>query len=547
MAIYIGFDASTQSLTAIAIRVDGDERDLVCEHTLVYDEVLPHYGTRHGVLPSTDPVVAVSSPLMWAEALDLMMGRLAADPRLDLAEVRAISGSAQQHGSVYLSASASPAIATLDPHLPLASQLSGTFSRLAAPIWKDSSTSRQCAEIAAALGGARAVARLTGSQPTERFTGPQVRKFAQAEPAAYARTAVVHLVSSYLATLLAGRQAPVDPGDGSGTNLMDLAARAWSPEALRATAPDLAARLPPVAESWTVAGALGRYWQARHGFPAARVITWSGDNPCSLVGTGLVREGRVAVSLGTSDTIFGAMREPRVDIEGTGHCFAAPTGAYMGLTCFSNGSLARDEVRQRHGLDWQGFSAALQRAPAGNGGGILLPWFGTEITPRVHEPGPRTYGLTIDDPAALVRGVVEGQMLAMARHSAWMGVRVETVHATGGAAVNRDLLQVLADVFDAEVVRFEVVNSACLGAALRAYHASERADGRDVPWDEVIAGFVEPLAGDVVMPTPANVVRYAALRHVHAACEAHALHGGPDPTPQIEAWRRAFPRPAPRG
>jgi sugar (pentulose or hexulose) kinase len=33
--------------------------------------------------------------------------------------------------------------------------------------------------------------------------------------------------------------------------------------------------------------------------PAARVIPWSGDNPCSLVGSGLVREGRLAISLGT--------------------------------------------------------------------------------------------------------------------------------------------------------------------------------------------------------------------------------------------------------
>ena len=61
--------------------------------------------------------------------------------------------------------------------------------------------------------------------------------------------------------------------------------------------------------------------------------------------------------------------------------------------------------------------------------------------------------------------------MALALHSRWMGVKVTTIHATGGAAANRDILQVMADVFGADVYQFEVGNSACLGAALRAFQA----------------------------------------------------------------------------
>ena len=39
------------------------------------------------------------------------------------------------------------------------------------------------------------------------------------------------------------------------------------------------------------------------------------------------------------------MREPRVDSTGTGHVFGSPTGEFMGLTCFKNGSLARERIR----------------------------------------------------------------------------------------------------------------------------------------------------------------------------------------------------------
>jgi sugar (pentulose or hexulose) kinase len=136
-----------------------------------------------------------------------------------------------------------------------------------------------------------ALARLTGSRAYERFTGAQIRKFATESPVAYANTDRIHLVSSFMASLLAGRHAPIEPGDGAGMNLMDLAAHAWAPAALDATAPELERRLPPIRDSWSVAGELSPYWQRRYGFGPARVIAWTGDNPSSLIGLGLIEPG----------------------------------------------------------------------------------------------------------------------------------------------------------------------------------------------------------------------------------------------------------------
>jgi xylulokinase len=315
-------------------------------------------------------------------------------------------------------------------------------------------------------------------------------------------------------------------------NLMDLGSSSWWAPALEPTAPDLASNLPAIARSSTVVGPRAQVWQTRCGLRDARVVAWSGDNPCSLVGTGLVREGRVAISLGTSDTIFGLMRAPRVDPTGTGHVFGAPTGDFMSLTVFKNGSLARERIRDQHGLSWEAFSRALEDTPAGNRGRILLPWFEPEITPAVLTAGERRYGLDPSDAAANVRAVVEAQMMSMALHSRWMQVNVDTIYATGGAAANRAILQVMADVFGAEVYQLEVGNSAALGAALRAFHADQLADGREMPWDDVIAGFVEPLEGSRVAPDPSRHQLYAGLIDAYAACEAHALGKAPDRDPE---------------
>jgi xylulokinase len=523
MALYIGFDSSTQSLTALVIEVSGSERRIVFERSLPFDETLPQYGTVHGVLPSPDGRTVVAPTVMWADGLDRMMATLASNG-LDMTAIRAISGAGQQHGSVYLTAEGAAALGQLDPERPLAPQVARMLSRSVSPVWLDCSTTAECRSLASAIGGDEALARLTGSRAYERFTAAQIRRFAAREPDAYAATGRIHLVSSFMASLLAGRESPIEPGDGSGMNLMDLASHTWSREIADATAPDLLRRLPPIKESWTVAGDLAHYWQRRYGFGAARVIAWTGDNPASLIGLGLHAPGQLAISLGTSDTVFGPIAAPAHDPSGTGHVFGSPAGGYMALTCFANGSLARERVRDAYRFDWNRFSAALRRTPAGNGGAMMLPWFVPEITPRVEHPSVRRQHLDAADADRNVRAVVEAQAMSMRLHSRWIVERATEIRATGGAAQNDDLLQVIADVFDAQVVRLATTNSAALGAALRAYHADSLASGHPIAWPDVVAGFTDPAPGEPIRPNPANVAVYARLLEEYRRFESLILH-----------------------
>jgi xylulokinase len=541
MAIYLGLDSSTQSLSAVAINYD--RRKIVLDYSINFDERLPQFESRGGVLPNHDQSspVAHSNPLMWLAALDLLFSEIG--ERLDLRQVRGIAGSGQQHGSVYLNERATTILASLDSASPLDQQLAPALSRRTSPIWMDQSTSRQKQEIEEALGGPGPTARLTGSRCFERFTGPQIRKFWQEEPAAYAQTNRIHLVSSFLASVLNGRHAPIDHGDGAGMNLMDIRTRQWSPAALAATAPHLAPKLPPLGPSDTILGRLSPYFVERYGFSReALAFAWSGDNPCSLIGLGLISAGRVGISLGTSDTYFGYMTEPRTSPEGAeGHVFGSPTADYMSLICFQNGSLAREvNVRDRYGLDWTGFSKCLQQSPPGNRGKVLLPYFGPEITPAVPKPMVRRYGLEESDAAGNVRGVIEAQMASMALHSRWMGVKANTIYATGGASQNREILQVMADVHDAEVYQFQVSKSAALGAALRAAHADLTARGEEPTWAEVVSDFAEPVLASRVAPRSEVVAVYREFLPLYQACEAHALRDGPDPAEMQRQFAAKF-------
>jgi len=141
----------------------------------------------------------------------------------------------------------------------------------------------------------------------------------------------------------------------------------------------------------------------------------------------------------------------------------------------------------------------------------------------VLKAGVRRFALADDDAAGNVRAVIEAQMAALARHSQWMGVAIDRIHATGGASANRAILQVMADVFGADVYQFEVGNSACLGAALRAWHAHAVQAGHPLAWDDVVRGVAEPLASSRLKPDPASRVIYQDFMRVYAAREAEAL------------------------
>jgi xylulokinase len=484
MPQYLGLDSSTQSLSALLI--DTDTGKVVVEKSVNFGERLPQYKSPKGFLPNDDASVKHSDPLMWVDALDLLLQELR-DAGVDLSKVRGISGAGQQHGSVYLSKSLDQ-VGDWNTTLPLSQQVRPLLARATSPIWMDSSTSVECEEIARAVGGDPNVAAISGSRATLRFTGPQIRRFFKTCPAEWQRTAEIHLVSSFVASLLTGKSASIDMGDGAGMNLLDLGKGGWSPALLDATAPGLAQKLKPPVASTTIVGEVAGYFVKKYGFAAGtKVVAFTGDNPSSLVGMGASRPGTAVISLGTSDTVFTAMTAPRTDPQGYGSVFGNPAGGFMSLAC-----------------------AIVEKTKPGNAGDMLLPFFVPEITPRVLKAAPRWFGreafVAGKDGAAAARAVVEAQALSMRLHSEWIGETMKTVLVTGGASRNQGLLRVLADVFQAVIMPLAVSNSSALGGALRAAQAVGGSS-----WDDLFARFAPPDREMRVAPDPGTQSVYEEM------------------------------------
>ncbi|KAI8996511.1 D-xylulose kinase [Trametes punicea] len=376
--LFLGLDLSTQGLKAVLIDADGTP---VHESAVHFDRDLPSYGTTNGAIRGPGPGEVTSPVRMWLDAYDLIMDRMRA-AGVDFSRILGISGDGQQHGSVYWSSEAERLLASLDPSQPLAEQLApAAFSLQRAPIWQDSSTTRECRELEAAVGGAQALADLTGSRAYERFTASQIAKIRRTDPDAYRATSRISLVSSFMPSLFLGSIAPIEVSDASGMNLMNVLTCEWDDRLLEAAGgPELREKIgPEPAPGGTYLGRIHPYWVQRWGFnPDCGIAPFTGDNPATVVA--LSTPGDAILSLGTSTTLLLSIppAETAPKRFTTSHLLSHPTtpDAHIAMLCYKNGALAREQVRDQYADGhWTRFNELVEARPVGNDGymGFYFP------------------------------------------------------------------------------------------------------------------------------------------------------------------------------
>ena len=352
MSLYLGLDCSTQSFKAIVVDEWLRTVDIAFVH---YASDLSEYGTTDGYIK--DGTKVVTPTIMFLHAFELVLQRLKAKGNVEFSKICAISGSGQQHGSVWWKKGASDILQwNADEQMaqfPLQELFQEAFSSKNGPIWMDSSTSKECEEIEAFVGGPEKVAELTGSRCYERFTGPQIRKYLKEQPLMCKNTERISLISSFLPSILIGAYVGIDYADGSGMNLMDIYSKEWSSTLIEATtfgsiltADELRSLLGKLVSSDSVLGKISPYFQQRFGFSEdCQIVSFSGDNINALAAMNLHDTGDIGMSLGTSDTVFAVLNAPKPNL--IGHVFRHPlvNSNCMALLCFKNGSLAREKVR----------------------------------------------------------------------------------------------------------------------------------------------------------------------------------------------------------
>jgi len=269
----------------------------------------------------------------------------------------------------------------------------------------------------------------------------------------------------------------VDRADGSGTILFDLQRRDWSPEVLVALGIPLD-WLPKTYEGPEVTSRItaeaARLTGLREGTP---VCAGGGDQAAQAVGVGAVRPGIVALTLGTSGVVFATTDQAFIEKEGRLHafCHAIPGRWHlMGVMLSAAGSLRWYHDTFAPDLSYDELIAPAGDVPAGAEGLLFLPYLTGERTPH---PDPLARGafagLTIRHGMAhMTRAVLEGVAFGLRDSFELMRsaglTQIEQVRVSGGGARSPIWRQILADVFNVELVTVNTTEGAAYGAALLA-------------------------------------------------------------------------------
>ncbi len=496
--LFAGIDSSTQGTKLVVIDLDASQ--VVWVDAVNYDNDLPQYNTKNGVIQTDAVGVSESDPNMWIEALEMLFARLKASD-VPQGEIKAMSVSGQQHGLVALDAE-------------------GNLTRRTSKLWNDFSTQEECDLLTEAVGGVDAMIAEVGNSQRTGYTAAKIYHLARHEPDVFAGTDVFFLVHNFINWWLTGGKEGgvriMEPGDTSGMALWNPRTGQWSEKVMNAISPELQKKIPPLKPSDQSIGAIGVRLAEKYGFdPTCKIDAGSGDNMYGAVGTGNVRPGIVTISLGTSGTAFTYLQEAFIDPGGEIAAFCDSTGAYLPLLCVSNLANGYNQVLSQYGLSHDRFVDIVEHVPVGNKGRFLIPWYMGERTPDVPHAAPVYFGFGLDDFTRdnMCRAVLEGHILNLYDGFRKMPVTPREIRLTGGLSQSRAWRQTIADVFEAEVVPV-AGEGAALGAALHAAWVWKKEAGEKVALDQLVAPFIMLPEENRCKPIAENVAVYRKAKDI---------------------------------
>ncbi|MCI2263515.1 xylulokinase [Xanthomonas indica] len=485
-----GIDAGTQSLKVVVYDPVG--RSVVASSSAPLDLHAAADGSRE------------QRPADWVAAMQACFRAI--DPSLR-SRLGALAVSGQQHGFVPVDAAGE----VLAP----------------AKLWCDTSTSAECVQIMNAVGGTARTIALAGNPILTGYTASKLPWTKTHRPEAYARLATILLPHDYLNFVLTGQRF-CEYGDASGTGWLDVRTRTWSTELLRATDPqrDLAECLPRLAAPDALFD-IDPAAASLLGVPATlKVAVGGGDNMMAAIGTGCVVPGRLAMSLGTSGTLFAYSDTPVVDPDGAWAAFCSSTGGWLPLICTMNCTVATEQVAAAFGFSTRDGDAHLHATAPGADGLVMLPFLNGERTPDLPLGKGVLAGLDTANmtPAHLYRAAMEGATYSLKYgFDAFVraGMHFERIVLTGGGSNSGAWRQLVADVFGLPVDVPTQPEGAAFGAALQALWAVGLARGDAASIADIAQRHVAVDPQLSARPDPARTQAYAAayarfLRHLDA-------------------------------
>ncbi|PKP60346.1 xylulokinase [Candidatus Atribacteria bacterium HGW-Atribacteria-1] len=441
MEYLLGLDIGTSGVKTLLISSEGK---IISSKTTSYP------------LKTLHPGWAEQSPYDWWEATVNAIREIVSNDYIDANQIKGISLSGQMHSSVFLNEK----MEVIRPAI----------------LWSDTRTSEQCKEIYIKAGGLDQLIHYVSNPALEGFTAPKILWLKEKEPENYEKVKYILLPKDYIRYKLTN-ELFTEVSDAAGTLLFDVIKKRWSTSLLEKLEIDQNL-LPPVLNSFDLAGRITKNIAEQTGLKfRTPVVAGGADNACGAVGSAIIEEGRVMVSIGSSGVVLAQTNNPQADQEGRIHLFnhACPDSWYMMGVTLSAG-MSYEWLRRglfKNGLSCSKLDQLAEEINPGSEGLIFLPYLYGERTPHNDANARGVYfGISgKHNQRHFVRSVLEGVTFALKDSLELIkdkGVKIKEIKTIGGGAKSRVWQQILADILGEEINLLNVEEGPAFGAALIA-------------------------------------------------------------------------------
>jgi len=279
------------------------------------------------------------------------------------------------------------------------------------------------------------------------------------EPRLLESAAKVSMSTDYLNFRLTGRWG-IDPSTATTFYLQDQQNSRWHAPYLR-TLGISEEKLPPILPSGTVLGGITEQAAEETGLKAGTpVILGSFDHPCAARGSGVLREGQMLLSCGTSWVGFYPLKDRDTALQQNMLIdpFLRNEQLWGAMFSLSSAATQVDEYICRYLSDGPNRYAEFDRlaaaAPAGAGGLLIHPMVADKSVDTTRYSQAEIARAIMEGVAYLLKSRIEAMKEA--------GIQVSSITMVGGPSETYPWPQIVCDVLSMEL---SVVNGSCAGAA----------------------------------------------------------------------------------
>ena len=452
--MYLGLDLGTSGLKA---QVIDEKRKVVIEATETFDFIkLPNGATEQ-------------DSSVWVNAIEKIFKHI---PVKIKKAIKGISFSGQMHGSVFVDSN-------------------GDVIRNVI-LWNDQRTVAEVDYLNNKFPMDKILEK-TGNVFLTGFTAPKVLWLKNNEPDNFKKINKILLPKDYLIFLFSGEYA-TDYSDAIGTSYLNIQSKKWDQEIIHELGIE-ENQLPKLFNSSDVVGTIDKNMADKFGLNLeVKIVAGGGDNPIGAIGMGMVQEGDVSCSFGTSGVVYSPTKELKVDHAGRTHSFISSTSEYylMGVSLSTASS-----------INWM-MENILESKDFGTLFGMEM--FERDVTDIIFTPylnGERTPHFDSEIRAALLnmsmyhdridlsRAILEGIIFSMKDSLKILfdcGVKPKNIYIQGGITKNLFFNQLVADIFGMKVMTGKSANGPAYGAAIVAFAGVNNANLKELSSENISIG-----------------------------------------------------------